>query len=67
MHTNTIQSIFTLCVAFEDISTKNSSSSFFDAGSEWAGKAYDASTINLQLRGIVICDMLSFNKTYFVF
>lgn len=61
MHTNIIQSIFALYVAFEDISsTETSSSSFFDAQkSEWAGKTYDASTNNLQLRGIVICDMLS--------
>ncbi|XP_022326689.2 uncharacterized protein LOC111126387 isoform X1 [Crassostrea virginica] len=38
--------------SFEDISsTKTSSSSFFDAQkSEWAGKTYDASTNNLQLR-----------------
>ena len=61
MHTNIIQSIFALYVAFEDISsTKTSSSSFFDTPkSKWAGKTYDASTNNLQLRGIVICDMLS--------
>lgn len=62
MHTNIIQSIFALYVAFEDISSTktSSSSSFFDAQkSEWAGKTYDASTNNLQLRGIVICDMLS--------
>lgn len=61
MHTNIIQSIFALYVAFEDISsTKTSSSNFFDAQkSEGAGKTYDASTNNLQLRGIVICDMFS--------